>query len=415
MMTKKISMTAALIVCATASQAAIVGFDLSPAGTDNAIGLSPLNETSAVTNSVGSGNEIGDGITFDTDSLTLTLSLGYGSAFGFADVTGPAVAAHIHGPAPTNTAAPVMVDLSALHSDATNPAAGGSFVGSIVLSTNEAASLLTGLSYVNIHTESNPGGEIRAQLVPVNVLPTLICPAATIAECAGDAGTLVELSAQVADEDGDPLTVVWTANGAAIQTNSIAAGTTNLTSVPMSGLFQLGTNEVTISVTDGIDHAVTCSTTVIVADTTPPTIESATISNDVLWPPNHKLRDVSVSVVATDICGTVTSKIKSITSNQGVLTKGSGHTSKDWKITGDLSAKIRAERSGKDKNGRTYTLVIESTDNSGNAATTNVTVFVPHDQGKHGNTNAPVVVPPTNSHANGHGNNHSNNSHSKKK
>jgi hypothetical protein len=390
------------------SRAAVVGFDLSPAGTDSAAGLSPLNETPPATNSLGSGNEIGTGITFNEDTLTLSLSLGYGSAFGFTDLTGAAIAVHIHGPALTNTPAPVEIDLAGLHVVATNPASGGSIVGSLVLTTNQAAILMSGLNYINIHTTNYPDGEIRAQLVPVNVLPTLVCPTSTNVECAGAGGTLVNLTAQVADEDGDALTLIWTANGVALQTNSIAAGSsTNLAGVAFAGMYQLGTNIVSVSVSDGIDSPVTCTTTVVVVDTTPPTILGASLNNTVLWPPNHKLIPIQVSLVATDLCGTVTSKIKLIGSNQGVLAKGSGNKSPDWKIVGDLSALLRAERTGKDKNGRTYTLTVEAIDDSGNSATTNLTVFVPHDQSGH-LTNSPASNPPSNSNAGGNGNSNGN-------
>jgi len=405
----------ALLASLTVSRAAIVTFDLSPAGTDHAVGLSPLNETPPAANSLGSGNEIGSGISFDTDTLTLSLSLGYGSAFGFTDLTGAATAAHVHGPAPTNVPAPVVIDLSGLHVPATNPASGGSIVGSVVLTTNQAADLLAGLNYINVHSAQYPAGEIRGQLIPVNTLPTIACPAAVTAECTGENGTLVSLSAQVSDADGDALTVIWTVNGVAIQTNSIVAeGSTNASSVTFDALYQLGTNVISISVSDGIDSPVSCGTTVTIVDTTPPTILSASLTPDELWPPNHKLNEIQVSIVATDICSSVTSKIKSISSSQSALAKGSGHTSSDWKKTGDLTAQIRAERSGKDKNGRTYTLVVEVSDSSGNTADTNLTVFVPHDQGQHrGSGNPP---PTSNGNGNGNGNSNGNqNSHGKGK
>ena len=404
----------ALFTSVLASQGAVFTFGLSPAGTDNAVGLSPLNEVPSVTNSTGSGNVIASGITYDSSTLTLNLSLGYGSAFGFSDLTGAATGAHIHGPAPTNTAAPVVIDLGPLNVLATNSAAGGSITGSIVLTTNENADLLAGLYYINIHSATNPDGEIRGQLIPTDVLPTLVCPASTNAQCAGSAGTLVSLTAGVSDADGDALTVVWTANGVSVQTNSIAAGTsTNVTDVPFNGLFQFGTNVVSVSVSDGFGAPVTCSTTVAVIDTTPPVITSASVTPNVLWPPNHQMIPVQVSATAMDACGAVSTRIKSIKSNQSANAKGSGHTAKDWQITGDLTALLRAERTGKDKGGRIYTITVEATDEAGNTATTNLQVTVPHDQrGSGSSTNTPSGPPPqhpgnggNNGNGNGNGNN----------
>jgi hypothetical protein len=49
-------------------------FRISPPGTEAAVGLSPLNEVIPGASN-GAGNEIGTGITFDTSSLTLVLSL----------------------------------------------------------------------------------------------------------------------------------------------------------------------------------------------------------------------------------------------------------------------------------------------------------------------------------------------------
>ena len=401
----------ALFTSVVASQGAVYVFSLSPAGTDNAVGLSPLNEAPPVV-STGSGNVIGNGITYDSSTLTLSLSAGYGSAFGFTDLTSAAISASINGPAPTNTSAPIVVDLSSLNALATNAATGGSISGSVVLTTNENADLLAGQYYINIGTATNPAGEIRGQLIPTDTLPTLVCPASTNAQCAGPAGTLVSLSADVSDVDGDALTVVWSANGVAVQTNSIAAGTsTNVTSMPFDGLFQFGTNIVSISVSDGFGPPVTCSTTVAVIDTLPPVFTSASVSTNLLWPPNHKLIPVQVTATATDICGAVTTKIKSITSNQSPNAKGSGHTSNDWKITGDLTAELRAERTGKDKGGRIYTITVEATDEAGNTAHTNLLVTVPHDQRGVGSTNAPGGPPSTNP-GNGNGNgNGGNNGH----
>jgi hypothetical protein len=108
------------------------------------------------------------------------------------------------------------------------------------------------------------------------------------------------------------------------------------------------------------------------ADTTPPTILSVTASPNVLWPPNHKMVPVTITVNATDnVDPNPVSQIVAVKSNQA-------ETSPDWVITGPLTLQLRAERSG--EGARTYTITVRCSDASGNAATADVTVTVPHDQ-----------------------------------
>src|SRR5439155_16901006 len=90
-----------LLVAGTLStQAAQIHFALSPPGTDVAVGLSPSNEVPAVTNSSGSGNTIGGGIAFDTDTSIMHVEVGYGSAAGLTNLTGEPAAMHMHIQAP---------------------------------------------------------------------------------------------------------------------------------------------------------------------------------------------------------------------------------------------------------------------------------------------------------------------------
>src|SRR5258706_5296885 len=154
-----------LLLCGVISApAAIIHFDLSTAGSDVAVGLSPSNQVPVITNSTGSGNEISGGITFDTDTLILDLAVGYGSAAGFTDLTGVPTAMHIHGSAAAGQNAGVLVDLSPYNFAAADPAKGGVIIGSIAYPTNAVDSLLGGSNYINIHTALNPGGEIQGQL-----------------------------------------------------------------------------------------------------------------------------------------------------------------------------------------------------------------------------------------------------------
>ncbi|HUR21745.1 MAG TPA: CHRD domain-containing protein [Vicinamibacterales bacterium] len=361
------------------TQAAIVRFDLSPPGTDVAVGLSPSNETGGVINSTGSGNEISAGISFDTISSTLSLAIGYGSAAGFTDLTGPATGLHIHGPAGAGTNAGVLINLGPFHFVAANPAQGGVIVGSVAYPSNEIANLFAGLNYVNIHTATNPGGEIRGQLIPLaNVAPEIICPAAATVECSVQS----TFTATVSDADGEPVQVVWKLNGTAVQTNNIAAGGPPTSAlVAFSATLPLGTNTLELTVTDSSTNSTTCSTIITVVDTIPPVIVSASATPNVLWPPNHKMVTVPVQAVVTDACGATTWRIISVSSSESVNAKGTGNTAPDWRITGPHTVQLRAERAGGNRNGRVYTITIQATDAAGNlSSTSTVLVTVPHSQ-----------------------------------
>lgn len=379
-LTKQCSLMGITVLSSLAlAQAEVVKLDLSPAGTDHAVGLSPANEAHSVTGSTGSGNEVLGGIEYDSGLNTLKLSLAYGSFFGFADLTGPATAAHIHGPAPTNTAAGVVINLAPLHLLVDKS---GIIAGSVTLTDPQEAELMAGRYYLNVHTAANPAGEIRGQLVPlVHQPPTVTCPAPPAPiECAGSAGTTVEITVNVADPNGDEVELVWWIDGVAYETNKVAASSTP-TAVSFQGLFGLGTHKVMVKASDGVAEPVSCTTAVTIVDTTPPEVQRVLALPNVLWPANHKLVPVRLQVKATDLCGSVTSKIVSVTSNEPVNDKGDGNTSPDWQITGDLKLKLRAERSGKGS-GRIYAMTVETADESGNKSTNTVTVTVPHDKGK---------------------------------
>jgi hypothetical protein len=358
--------------------AAIVDFNLSPPGTDNAVGLSPLNEFPAVTNSLGSGGELTPGIFLNTETRELGFAVGYGTSAGFTDLTGPATAMHFHAPATVASNANVIINLAPFHVPAANPATGGQILGIVTLTTNQVDLFLNGLVYLNIHTATNQGGEIRGQLIPVatNLPPVLACPPPTNAECA----SVTTLTATVSDPEGDAVTVVWSMNGAVLQTNSVPAGATNAPSaVTLTGTFPLGTNTVGLTATDSAGNITSCSSSLVVVDTTPPVIVSVNTAPRSLWPPNHKLINVPVSVVATDACSTVTWKVASVTSNQAEDGVGDGKTKPDWQIVSDHKVKLRAERSGKEGE-RIYTINIVATDTSSNSANASITVNVPHDK-----------------------------------
>jgi CHRD domain len=78
----------------------------------------------------------------------------------FSGLTGPATAAHIHGPAEAGKNAGVAAWISEKGKPLESP-----FKGSATLTDAQASDLMAGLLYINIHTAANPGGELRGQLM----------------------------------------------------------------------------------------------------------------------------------------------------------------------------------------------------------------------------------------------------------
>jgi len=76
----------------------------------------------------------------------------------YSGLSGPATAAHIHGPAAAGANAGVAVPFKAAASPIT---------GASILTEEQATALMEGKTYVNVHTAANPGGEIRGQIARV--------------------------------------------------------------------------------------------------------------------------------------------------------------------------------------------------------------------------------------------------------
>jgi len=145
-------------------------------------------------------------------------------------------------------------------------------------------------------------------------------------------------------------------------------------------IFPPGTTVVTWRAQDDSGNVATAKQTITVVDTTPPEVQSAWAEPATLWPPNHKMVEVTVNAIVTDTCDTSPIyAILSVTSNEPPNGKADGNTEPDWQITGDHTVELRAERSGHGT-GRIYTITILAVDASGNIATTDVEVVVPHDR-----------------------------------
>src|SRR5215471_6665353 len=89
--------------------------------------------------------------TYDTASKKLTYTVTY------KGLSGPATAAHFHGPADAKSNAGVVVPVKEV-----TP---GTLKGEATLTDAQAADLQAGKWYLNIHTAANKGGEIRGQVM----------------------------------------------------------------------------------------------------------------------------------------------------------------------------------------------------------------------------------------------------------
>lgn len=88
-------------------------------------------------------------LTFDTTKKKLSWNVKY------SGLSGPATAAHIHGPAAMGENAGPVIPFKKLKSP---------IKGSETLTDAQAADLEAGKYYVNVHTAANKDGEIRGQI-----------------------------------------------------------------------------------------------------------------------------------------------------------------------------------------------------------------------------------------------------------
>ncbi len=109
--------------------------------------LSPSAEVAAP-KSDGSGSLTG---TYDPATMMLKFKVEY------KGLTGPATMAHFHAAAPTGKNAPVEIPIKG--------SVASPIEGDLKLTAADAKNLTDGMTYFNVHTAANPGGEIRGQVL----------------------------------------------------------------------------------------------------------------------------------------------------------------------------------------------------------------------------------------------------------
>jgi len=210
---------------------------------------------------------------------------------------------------------------------------------------------------------------VLEKIVP-NKPPVAVCQNVTVTadeNCDGFA-LAMDFDGGSYDPDDDPITI----------------------EVSPEGPYSLGETVVTLTVTDDSGESDECTATVTVVDETPPEI-TATAEPFVLKQNNHKYETFGLEdfdIMVSDNCSELdiwNVKIVRVTSDEieDAIDLGfgdpDGSTLNDIVIAEDCkSVDLRKERRG-DGNGRVYTVYLEVKDESGNAASSVVLVYVKHN------------------------------------
>lgn len=220
--------------------------------------------------------------------------------------------------------------------------------------------------------------------VSTNFPPVALIALLNPVECDSPAGASVTLDGSgSSDPDSTPgtnddiVSFEWFEDFGTGSQEFLGAGETLLVTRP------LGDHAITLLVTDSFGETDTDEVILTIEDTTPPSI-TVDVTPDNLWPPNHRMVNITATVIATDACGTPSVELTSVISNEVDNGVGDGNTTDDIQDAGlgtpDFDFKLRAERaSGGD--GRVYTVTYTTTDGEGNTTSADSLVTVDHDRG----------------------------------
>ena len=107
---------------------------------------------------------------------------------------------------------------------------------------------------------------------------------------------------------------------------------------------------------------------------------NAVVDKPVLWPPNHRMVELTVNYNTAGGCRLATCAL-SVTSNEPVNGTGDGDTSPDWRILDSNRLRLRAERAA-NGTGRVYTIAVACKDDDQRSSRQLVKVSVPKSIGR---------------------------------
>jgi hypothetical protein len=222
-----------------------------------------------------------------------------------------------------------------------------------------------------------------------NAIPTAEAGTDATVECTGLGGAAVTLDGSASsDTDSTPGT-----NDALVSFEWLE-GTTSLgLGEVLQVVLPLGPHTITLRVMDAQGAQDEDTVAVNVVDTLPPGL-TVSLAPSLLWPPNHRLVDVTASLQVTGVCVPSTITLESVVSDEPDDAPGGadGSTTGDVQDaatgTDDRAFRLRAERSSQGA-GRTYTATYRVVETGGASATASANAFVPHSQN---GTADPIVL-----------------------
>jgi hypothetical protein len=218
---------------------------------------------------------------------------------------------------------------------------------------------VTNIKWTVTDGAGNTATSVQTITVIDNQVPVIICPGNITVKCASDV------------PDADISSVTASDNCSAI----IAHDGDIISNQTCENRFTLTR---TYTATDPAGNTAKCVQVITVNDDVPPQLTGLSVSREVLWPPNHKMQDITVSYTATDNC--VGSPIVTITvdSNEPVNGTADGDTDPDWEIIDNYHVKLRAERAA-NGDGRTYTITVTVDDGCNPPVSSRKQVIVAHN------------------------------------